>query len=204
MKMKIKQINICNTNRTYTSIIIILKLQAPCIIQYNTIQKIKSIYEYFMITANATHFLYVIMSTRKYDISALVINFGFTFFFVWLVSEQIQTISIEIPIDNCMHTWCCWQIELQQHVLCLIIFEDIYLIVCLCFLLYSRTLAHHCHNIERLDLSDCKKITDQAVHAISKHCAKLSAINLESCVIISDKSLKDISDGCPVSLFLFY
>lgn len=62
-----------------------------------------------------------------------------------------------------------------------------------------RTLAQHCHNIERLDLSDCKKITDQATHAISKHCAKLTSINLESCVNISDKSLKDISDGCPVS-----
>lgn len=68
------------------------------------------------------------------------------------------------------------------------------------FLFYKfRTLAQHCHNIERLDLSDCKKITDQAIHAISKHCAKLTSINLESCVNITDKSLKDISDGCPVS-----
>lgn len=70
------------------------------------------------------------------------------------------------------------------------------------FFVYFRTLAQHCHNIERLDLSDCKKITDQATHAISKHCAKLTSINLESCVNISDKSLKDISDGCPVSFLL--
>lgn len=62
----------------------------------------------------------------------------------------------------------------------------------------SRTLAQHCHNIERLDLSDCKKITDQAIYAISKHCAKLSNINLESCVNITDKSLKNLADGCPV------
>lgn len=68
-----------------------------------------------------------------------------------------------------------------------------------CLHVYFRTLAQHCHNVERLDLSDCKKITDQATHAISKHCAKLTSINLESCVNISDKSLKDISDGCPVS-----
>lgn len=64
--------------------------------------------------------------------------------------------------------------------------------------LIYRTLAQHCHNIERLDLSDCKKITDQAIYAISKHCAKLTAINLESCINITDKSLKNIADGCPV------
>lgn len=63
----------------------------------------------------------------------------------------------------------------------------------------TRTLAQHCHNIERLDLSDCKKITDQAIYAISKHCAKLTGINLESCVNITDKSLKNVADGCPVS-----
>lgn len=67
------------------------------------------------------------------------------------------------------------------------------------FYFFSRTLAQHCHNIERLDLSDCKKITDQAIYAISKHCAKLSTINLESCVNITDKSLKNLADGCPVS-----
>lgn len=61
-----------------------------------------------------------------------------------------------------------------------------------------RTLAQHCHNIERLDLSDCKKITDQAIYAISKHCSKMTGINLESCVNITDKSLKNIADGCPV------
>lgn len=62
-----------------------------------------------------------------------------------------------------------------------------------------RTLALHCHNIERLDLSDCKKITDHSTSAISKHCHKLLSINLESCVNISDMSLKSISDGCSVS-----
>lgn len=68
----------------------------------------------------------------------------------------------------------------------------------LSFYLHYRTLAQHCHNIERLDLSDCKKITDQAIYAISKHCSKLTAINLESCVNITDKSLKNVADGCPV------
>lgn len=65
----------------------------------------------------------------------------------------------------------------------------------------NRTLAQHCHNIERLDLSDCKKITDQAIYAISKHCSKMTGINLESCVNITDKSLKNIADGCPVSFY---
>lgn len=63
---------------------------------------------------------------------------------------------------------------------------------------HYRTLALHCHNIERLDLSDCKKITDHSTSAISKHCHKLISINLESCVNITDMSLKSISDGCPV------
>lgn len=66
--------------------------------------------------------------------------------------------------------------------------------------LIFRTLAQHCHNIERLDLSDCKKITDQAIYAISKHCSKLTAISLESCVNITDKTLKNIADGCSVNL----
>lgn len=64
-----------------------------------------------------------------------------------------------------------------------------------------RTLAQHCHNIERLDLSDCKRITDQAIYAISKHCSKLTGINLESCVNITDKTLKNVADGCPVRYF---
>lgn len=59
-------------------------------------------------------------------------------------------------------------------------------------------LAQHCHNVERLDLSDCKKITDLSIHSISKHCPKLTSINLESCVNITDISLKAISDGCSV------
>lgn len=80
------------------------------------------------------------------------------------------------------------------------------LIICFGFLSYSqcRTLAQHCHNIERLDLSGCKKITDQAIYAISKHCAKMTGINLESCVNITDKSLKNIADGCPVRLYTHF
>jgi F-box and leucine-rich repeat protein 2/20 len=60
-----------------------------------------------------------------------------------------------------------------------------------------RTLAQHCHNIEHLDLTECKKITDAAT-ANFKHCSKLQQISLESCSQISDLSLKSISDGCPV------
>lgn len=63
----------------------------------------------------------------------------------------------------------------------------------------SRTLANHCHNIEHLDLSECKKITDLSVTDISRYCNKLTAINLDSCSNITDNSLKYISDGCPVS-----
>lgn len=71
----------------------------------------------------------------------------------------------------------------------------------LSFLIWNcRTLAQHCHNVERLDLSDCKKITDLSTQAISKHCSKLTSINLESCANITDLSLKAISDGCPVSI----
>lgn len=61
-----------------------------------------------------------------------------------------------------------------------------------------RTLALYCPNVEHLDLSDCKKISDISINAISRHCSKLLSINLESCVNISDMSLKAISDGCPV------
>ena len=62
-----------------------------------------------------------------------------------------------------------------------------------------RTLAQHCHNIEHLDLTECKKITDAATEPLSKHCNKLQQISLESCSQVSDLSLKSISDGCPVS-----
>lgn len=62
-----------------------------------------------------------------------------------------------------------------------------------------RTLAKYCHNIEQLDLSECKKITDISTESISSYCSKLTSINFESCSIITDNSLKFISDGCSVS-----
>lgn len=70
------------------------------------------------------------------------------------------------------------------------------------FLCACRTLAFHCPNIENLDLSECKKITDISTQSISKNCVRLAAINLQSCSNITDDSLKYISDGCPVSLLI--
>lgn len=63
-----------------------------------------------------------------------------------------------------------------------------------------RTLAQYCHNIEHLDLSECKRVTDLAVQALSSYCFKLASIYLESCAQITDSSLKALSDRCHVSI----
>lgn len=60
-----------------------------------------------------------------------------------------------------------------------------------------RTLAQSCPNIEELNLSQCKKISDATCAALSNHCPKLQRLNLDSCPEITDLALKDISDGCP-------
>lgn len=99
--------------------------------------------------------------------------------FVWTEIEFLP-LSLELLLPNCYQNK--WFVCISQS--------------------FSRVLAQHCHNIERLDVSGCKKISDQAIHAISKHCAKLISINLESCINITDKSLKDLSDGCSVSRFV--
>lgn len=61
-----------------------------------------------------------------------------------------------------------------------------------------RTLAQSCPNIEELNLSQCKKISDATCAALSSHCPKLQRLNLDSCPEITDISLKDLSDGCPL------
>lgn len=76
--------------------------------------------------------------------------------------------------------------------------QKIMTILSLILIFSNRTLAQHCHNIEHLDLSECKKITDLATQALSRYCSKLASINLDSCSQISDSSLKAISDGCSV------
>lgn len=67
------------------------------------------------------------------------------------------------------------------------------------FYFVSRTLAQHCPNIEYLDLSECKKVTDVSIESLSRHCIKLLSLNVCSCSNITDNSLKFISDGCSVS-----
>lgn len=61
-----------------------------------------------------------------------------------------------------------------------------------------RTLAQSCPNIEELNLSQCKKISDATCAALSSHCPKLQRLNLDSCPEITDMSLKDLAAGCPL------
>jgi len=61
-----------------------------------------------------------------------------------------------------------------------------------------RTLAQSCPNIEELNLSQCKRISDATCAALSSHCPKLQRLNLDSCPEITDMSLKDLAAGCPL------
>lgn len=55
-------------------------------------------------------------------------------------------------------------------------------------LLMKRTFSKNCHNIERLVLHKCHRLTDNSVEALSQNCPKLLNLDLSSCRSITDKS----------------
>ena len=54
--------------------------------------------------------------------------------------------------------------------------------------IHCSTFSTNCHNIEKLILHKCYRLTDTAVEALSQNCPKLLYLDLSSCRAISDKS----------------
>ena len=59
------------------------------------------------------------------------------------------------------------------------------------------TFSQTCCNIETLDLSSCKKLSDKTFHCLAQHCTKLATLNISSCSSLTDTSLRAIGHGCP-------
>ena len=59
------------------------------------------------------------------------------------------------------------------------------------------TFSQTCCNIETLDLSSCKKLSDKTFHCLAQHCTKLATLNISSCSNLTDTSLRAIGHGCP-------
>ena len=59
------------------------------------------------------------------------------------------------------------------------------------------TFSQTCCNIETLDLSSCKKLSDKTFHCLAQHCTKLASLNISSCSALTDASLRAIGQGCP-------
>ena len=56
------------------------------------------------------------------------------------------------------------------------------------FLFVGRTFSRHCRNIDKLNLANCPKLTDQAIKSIAHHCKLLASLNLSSCMGLTDAS----------------
>ena len=56
----------------------------------------------------------------------------------------------------------------------------------------------HCCNLQRINLSNCKKITDTGVSAIAQHCPLLSDINVFGCELLTDIGVSAIAQHCPL------
>ena len=59
------------------------------------------------------------------------------------------------------------------------------------------TFSQTCCNIETLDLSSCKKLSDKTFHCLAQHCTKLHTLNISGCSNLTDTSLRAIGHGCP-------
>lgn len=57
-------------------------------------------------------------------------------------------------------------------------------------------IAKGCHQLEKLDLSQCPAITDKALFAIAKNCPNLTDLTIESCSNIGNAGLQAIGQGC--------
>ena len=63
------------------------------------------------------------------------------------------------------------------------------------------TFAQNCANIERLNLQNCKKLSDRTCQSLSRHCPKLQVLDISSCSNLTDNSLRAIGHGCPMVSF---
>jgi len=58
-----------------------------------------------------------------------------------------------------------------------------------------HTIAHKCPNLERLNLADCKQITDKSIIAIAQNCKKLTSLDLNRCAKVTSAAIEELANA---------
>ena len=58
------------------------------------------------------------------------------------------------------------------------------------------SLASHCQNLVRLNLSGCKKLTDRSLEALGRGCRGLERLDITRCVRLTDDGLLHVAKNC--------
>jgi len=57
------------------------------------------------------------------------------------------------------------------------------------------TIAQKCPNLQKLNLADCKNVTDVSVIAIARNCKKLNSLNLNRCAKVTSGAIEELANA---------